>query len=59
MNEPTVYLHEALKWSVLKTWSLELLAEKYSDILIQRSSSITLENGGSKWNDVELSVSHS
>ncbi len=55
MNEPTVYLHEALKWSVLKTWSLELLAEKYSDILIQRSSSITLENGGSKWNDVELS----
>ena len=53
-EEPTIYTSEARSWSVLNTWSLEMLEEKYSDILLQRGSSIMLENSGASWNEVEL-----
>jgi hypothetical protein len=55
MKEATIYAHEAAKWKVLNEWSLQTLEDKYADILITRSTSVSLENGGSSWNEVELS----
>ena len=52
--EPTVYKKEGLAWSVMKQWSVDLLANKYSDILLSRSTSVQMENGGTGWNEVEM-----
>jgi hypothetical protein len=53
--EPTIYKKEGRRWNVFHKWSLDWLKEKYGRILVKRSTSVPLENGGVEWNEVELS----